>query len=49
MARLIIDGYVKKARTWHHCDCCDSILQSDCTFSDYELTFLFDVKLSDSS
>ena len=39
MARLITDGIVKKARIWHHCDCCDSIVQSGCTFSDYNLTF----------
>lgn len=39
MARLINDGYVKKARKEHYCDCCEQIKQSGCKFSDFKLTF----------
>lgn len=39
MARLIRDGYVKKARRWYHCDCCDLLEQSGCTLVELDITF----------
>lgn len=39
MARLIRDGYVKKARKWHHCDCCDLLEQSIFNLHELDITF----------